>query len=35
LGNSLNLLEVSGYWQWVMKGIIIVVAVAFFSKERA
>ena len=35
LGNSLNLLEVSGYWQWVMRGIIIIVAVTFFSKESA
>ncbi len=35
LANSLNLLEVSGYWQWVAEGFIIVIAVAFFSKERA
>jgi ribose transport system permease protein len=35
LGNSLNLLEVSGYWQWVVQGLIIVIAVAFFSKKGA
>jgi len=34
LGNSLNLLEVSGYWQWVVQGAIIIIAVAFFVKQR-
>ena len=34
LGNSLNLLEVSGYWQWVVQGLIIIIAVAFFLKQR-
>jgi len=34
LGNSLNLLEVSGYWQWVVQGAIIIIAVAFFLKQR-
>jgi ribose transport system permease protein len=35
LSNSLNLLEVSGYWQWVVEGTIILVAVAFYEKRRA
>ena len=35
LNNSLNLLDVSGYWQWVVQGIIIVVAVAFYFREKA
>ena len=33
LSNSLNLLEVSGYWQWVVEGVIILVAVAFYEKK--
>jgi ribose transport system permease protein len=35
LSNSLNILEVSGYWQWVAEGAIILVAVAFYEKRRA
>ena len=35
LNNSLNLLDVTGYWQWVVQGVIIVVAVAFYLKEKA
>jgi ribose transport system permease protein len=35
LSNSLNILEVSGYWQWVTEGAIILVAVAFYEKRRA
>lgn len=35
LSNSLNLLEVSGYWQWVVEGTIILVAVAFYEKREA
>ncbi len=34
LNNSLNLLDVSGYWQWVVQGVIIVVAVAFYLKMK-
>jgi ribose transport system permease protein len=33
LSNSLNLLEVSGYWQWVAEGVIILIAVAFYEKR--
>jgi len=34
LNNILNLMEVSGYWQWVVQGVIIIGAVAFYVKER-
>ena len=34
LNNSLNLLDVSGYWQWVVQGVIIVIAVAFYVKKK-
>ena len=35
LSNAFNLLGVHSYWQWVVSGIIIIAAVAFFWKERA
>ena len=34
LSNALNLLDVSAYWQWIIKGLIIIVAVAFYTKKR-
>ncbi len=34
LSNALNLLDVSAYWQWIVKGLIIILAVAFYLKER-
>lgn len=41
IGNMLNLTNVSPFWQWVSKGVIIVIAIildslteAFFSKRR-
>jgi ribose transport system permease protein len=33
LSNTLNLLGVSGYWQWIVEGIIILGAVAFYEKR--
>jgi ribose transport system permease protein len=33
LSNALNLLDVSAYWQWIIKGLIIIVAVAFHTKR--
>lgn len=33
LSNALNLLDVSAYWQWIVKGLIIIVAVAFYTKK--
>jgi len=33
LSNVFNLLNVSAYWQWVIEGIIIVIAVAFYGKR--
>lgn len=35
LSNSLNLLDVSGYWQWVVQGAIIVIAVAFYVRKKS
>ena len=35
LNNSLNLLDVSGYWQWVVQGMIIVIAVAFYARKKS
>jgi ribose transport system permease protein len=34
LSNALNLLDVSAYWQWIVKGLIIIVAVAFYTQRR-
>lgn len=34
LSNALNLLDVSSYWQWIVEGGIIIVAVAFYWKEK-
>ena len=33
LSNVFNLLNVSAYWQWVIEGVIIVIAVAFYGKR--
>lgn len=33
LSNALNLLDVSAYWQWIIKGLIIIVAVAFYTTK--
>ena len=34
LSNALNLLDVSAYWQWIVKGSIIILAVAFYQQKR-
>lgn len=35
LKNSMNLLDISTYWQWMVEGVIIVIAVAMYSwKEK-
>ena len=34
VGNALNLLDVSSYWQWVVQGAIIILAVAFYWKQK-
>jgi ribose/xylose/arabinose/galactoside ABC-type transport system permease subunit len=34
LSNALNLLDVSAYWQWIIKGLIIIVAVAFYMSKK-
>ena len=34
LSNALNLLDVSAYWQWIVKGLIIIVAVAFYTQKK-
>jgi len=34
LNNVLNLLNVSGYWQWIVQGLIIIVVVSFDLKEK-
>ena len=34
LANVLNLLGVSGWWNWIVEGIIIIIAVAFYWKEK-
>jgi ribose transport system permease protein len=33
LSNALNLMGVSGYWQWIVEGAIILGAVAFYEKR--
>lgn len=35
LSNLFNLLGVHPYWQWVISGMIIIISVAFFWKEKA
>ena len=34
LSNALNLIDVSAYWQWIVKGLIIIVAVAFYMQKK-
>jgi len=34
LSNVFNLIGVQSYWQWVISGIILITAVAFFWKEK-
>lgn len=34
LSNILNLMEVTGYWQWVIKGLIIIGALAIYRGNR-
>jgi ribose transport system permease protein len=34
LNNVLNLLNVSGYWQWIVQGLIIIGVVSFDLKEK-
>jgi len=34
LSNILNLLQVSAYWQWIVKGLIIIAAVSFYWKDK-
>jgi len=34
LSNVFNLIGVHAYWQWVISGIILITAVAFFWKEK-
>lgn len=34
LSNILNLMNVSSYWQWIVKGLIIIGALAAFRSER-
>jgi ribose transport system permease protein len=35
LSNTLNLLNVSAYWQWIVEGAIVITAVAFYWKEKS
>ena len=35
LSNTLNLLNVSAYWQWIVEGVIVITAVAFYWKEKS
>lgn len=35
LSNALNLLDVTAYWQWIAKGLVIIVAVSFYFKQKA
>ena len=35
LSNALNLLDVSSYWQWMVQGAIIILAVAFYWKQKS
>jgi ribose transport system permease protein len=34
LSNILNLMEVTSYWQWVIKGLIIIGALAIYRGNR-
>ena len=33
IGNVLNLLGVVAYWQWIVQGIILLLAVALYAVE--
>ncbi len=35
LSNVLNFLNVSGFWQWIVEGAIIIMAVAFYWKQKS
>lgn len=34
LSNTLNFIGVSSYWQWILQGLIIILAVAFYWKQK-
>ncbi len=35
LGNALNLLNVSTYWQWIVEGLVVIVSVAFTFRQKS
>jgi predicted ABC-type sugar transport system permease subunit len=30
----LNLMNVQGFWQWIIKGVIVIVVVAFYREKE-
>jgi len=34
LSNILNLLDVSAYWQWIVKGLIVIISVSFYDRQK-
>jgi ribose transport system permease protein len=34
LSNALNLLDVSAYWQWIVEGLVVIVSVSFYFRQK-
>ncbi|MCX6090292.1 MAG: ribose ABC transporter permease, partial [Candidatus Atribacteria bacterium] len=34
INNLLNLLNVTGFWQWIIKGIVVISVVAAYKEEK-
>jgi ribose/xylose/arabinose/galactoside ABC-type transport system permease subunit len=34
INNILNLMNVQGFWQWIIKGVIVIVVVAFYREKE-
>ncbi len=35
LSNALNLLDVSAYWQWIVEGLVVIVSVSLYFREKS
>jgi ribose/xylose/arabinose/galactoside ABC-type transport system permease subunit len=35
LSNILNLLDVSAYWQWIVQGLVVIISVSFYVRQKA
>ncbi len=35
LSNALNLLDVTAYWQWIVEGLVVIVSVSFYFRQKS